>query len=111
MSDDEFDVHSARLAAQALQVVLQSRQHKKIYLGQEYRIPGQLHEALKLPSIIQKLNSKSERCRYKGLEAFNALWLTLSKSTRKSTLEKIGWYDPKKLDWEDPRSNRKPDWT
>ena len=43
-----------------------------------------------------------------GLEDFQELWPTLSPQTRERVLEAIGWYDPKELDWDDKRSNRRP---
>lgn len=99
---------SALAAAVALRTVLAQRTHRKKYMGQELVVPGQLGDALRLPRIINQLQSKQERRRIEGLDQFQTLWLTLSDGTRHQVLEAIGWYDPHDLDWEDKRSNRRP---
>lgn len=71
-------------------------------------MPGQLGEALHLPRIIRLLQGKQLRQRERGLEEFHELWPTLSPTTREKVLDRIGWYDPKSLNWEDKRSNRRP---
>ena len=71
-------------------------------------MPGQLGEALQLPRITNRLQSKQQRLRDQGLDDFQELWPTLSLATREKVLSAIGWYDPKDLNWEDKRSNRKP---
>ena len=108
MSIEEFDQESALAAAVALQEVLQQRTHRRKYLGQVYTVPGKLGEALQLPRILGKLHSRSNTRRDSGVEDFSELWVTLSKSTRDKVLQAIDWYDPKELDWEDKRSNRRP---
>jgi len=105
---DEFDEETALAAALALQDVLARRTHRRKYLGQVYVVPGKLGEALKLPSIISKLQSKVVRRRATGLDDFVVLWDTLSEPTRTTVLEAINWYDPKALSWDDKRSNRRP---
>ncbi len=108
MQSNEFDIDKALQAAATLQQVLAARTHKKKIWGQEIIVPGQLGEALKLPTIISRLSSKVSKRRDRGLEQFRDLWDTLSYSTRKDVLTHIGWYDPNDLDWEDKRSNRRP---
>lgn len=108
MRSEDFDTASALAAATALQEVLARRTHRKKYLGQELVVPGQLGSALQLPRIVNQLQSKQERRRLEGLEAFQTLWLTLSDPTRHQVQEAIGWYDPHDLDWDDKRSNRRP---
>lgn len=104
----EFDEETALAAAQALQGVLEQRTHRRKYLGQVYTVPGKLGEALNLPTIIARLNSKVARRREQGLEGFEELWVTLSRATREKVLQDIDWYDPKQLNWDDKRSNRRP---
>ena len=108
LDSEEFNLESARCAAEALEQVLAARTHRKKYLGKIYTVPGRLGEALKLPTIIAKLNSRVTSRQESGLEDFQFLWDTLSAPTRESVLEQIGWYEPTRLDWEDKRSNRKP---
>lgn len=107
MDSNDFNVASALIAAQALQRVLARRTHRKKYMGQVLLLPGQLGEALRLPSMITRLQSRQAPQRQSGLEAFVALWQTLSEPTRQHTREEAGWYDPASLDWEDKRSNRR----
>ena len=108
METDEFDEETALAAALALQEVLAQRTHRRKYLGQIYLVPGKLGDALKLPAIISRLQSKVVRRRHQGHEDFCLLWATLSVTTRESVLQAIDWYDPKALDWDDKRSNRRP---
>lgn len=108
IDDDEFDEETALAAALALQEVLAKRTHRRKYLGQVYVVPGKLGEALKLPSIISRLQSKVVRRRAQGREEFCMLWDTLSVPTREAVLQAIDWYDPKSLNWDDKRSNRRP---
>lgn len=105
---ENFTVETALQAAAELQKVLAARTHRRKVMGQEIEVPGQLGEALQLPRIMRRLGSKQQRQRDQGLEAFQALWPTLSEPTRTQVLENIGWYNPKQLDWEDKRSNRRP---
>ena len=105
---ENFTVETALQAAAALQKVLAARTHRRKVMGQEIEVPGQLGEALQLPRIIRRLGSKQKRQRELGLEIFQELWPTLSRQTREQVLNRIGWYNPKQLDWEDKRSNRRP---
>ena len=105
---ENFTVETALQAAAELQKILAARTHRRKVMGQEVEVPGQLGEALKLPAITRRLRSKQQRQRDLGLEAFEELWPTLSESTREKVLNGIGWYDPKELDWDDKRSNRRP---
>lgn len=105
---ETFTVETALEAATELRRVLAARTHRRKVLGQEVIVPGQLGEALQLPRIINRLQSKQQRQREAGLEDFQDLWPTLSLQTRERVLTAIGWYDPEKLDWDDKRSNRRP---
>ena len=105
---ETFTVETALDAATELRKVLADRTHRRKVMGQEVVVPGQLGEALQLPRIINRLQSKQQKQRDLGLEDFQELWPTLSPQTRERVLEAIGWYDPKELDWDDKRSNRRP---
>jgi len=109
MKSEDFNVDSALDAARALQSVLASRVHRKKVWGQEVIIPGQLGEALRLPHIIRQLSGKIAKRRQQGLMHFQELWETLSYPTKKEVLQHIGWYDPKELEWDDKRSNKRPE--
>lgn len=109
MASEEFTPETALEAATALHRVLAARTHRRKVMGQDVLVPGQLGEALHLPQIIRRLQAKQARQRDRGLEDFHELWPTLSVPTRDKVLNNIGWYDPKTLDWEDKRSNRRPD--
>ena len=108
LDSDQFNGETALNAALALQEVLARRTHRRKYLGQVYVVPGKLGEALKLPTIIAKLQSKVVARRDAGLEDFQELWETLSLPTREAVLKEIDWYDPRELSWDDKRSNRRP---
>ncbi|MCK0165563.1 hypothetical protein [Marinobacter sp. S6332] len=108
MELETFNTETALEAAAELRRVLAARTHRKKVLGQEVLVPGQLGEALQLPRIISRLQSKQQRMRDQGLDDFQELWPTLSAATREKVLNAIGWYDPKDLSWEDKRSNRRP---
>ncbi|WP_303291478.1 hypothetical protein [Marinobacter sp. SS5-14b] len=108
LPSENFSIETALEAAIELRKVLAARTHRRKVMGQEVIVPGQLGEALHLPRIISRLTSKQQRHREKGLEDFQELWPTLSNYTREKVLNAIGWYDPKQLDWEDKRSNRRP---
>ena len=105
---ETFTTETALDAAAELQRVLAARTHRRKVMGQEVLVPGQLGEALQLPRIINRLQSKQQKQREQGLDDFQELWPTLSPHTRQKVLDAIGWYDPKELDWEDKRSNRRP---
>ncbi|MDX1755792.1 MAG: hypothetical protein R3175_07020 [Marinobacter sp.] len=108
METADFSTETALEAAISLSEVLSARRHRRKVLGQEVLVPGQLGEALHLPRIIRRLQSKQQRLREQGLEEFQSLWPTLSDPTRDKVLDTLGWYDPKELDWDDKRSNRRP---
>ncbi|PVY78851.1 hypothetical protein C8D92_10154 [Tamilnaduibacter salinus] len=108
MDSVEFSETNAIEAARALSDILARRTHRRKVMGQEVVVPGQLGEALRLPEIINRLQSPRAQRREAGLDAFEGLWATLSHNTRNQVLEAIGWYDPRLLDWDDPRSNRRP---
>lgn len=105
---ETFTTETALDAATELQRVLAGRTHRRKVMGQEVLVPGQLGEALQLPRIINRLQSKQLKQREQGLDDFQELWPTLSPRTRQKVLDAIGWYDPKELDWDDKRSNRRP---
>ena len=105
---ETFTIETALDAATELCKVLAARTHRRKVMGQEVMVPGQLGEALQLPRIINRLQSKQMKQRELGLEDFQELWPTLSPQTRERVLGAIGWYDPKELDWDDKRSNRRP---
>ncbi|WP_152206073.1 hypothetical protein [Marinobacter changyiensis] len=108
MDIQTFTIETALETALSLKKILASRTHRKKILGQEVIVPGQLGEALQLPRIIARLQSRHQRQRDQGLEDFTALWQTLSSTTRANVFRALGWYDPQDLDWEDKRSNRRP---
>ncbi|MBU2875988.1 hypothetical protein [Marinobacter salexigens] len=108
MELETFNTDTALEAAAELRRVLAARTHRKKVMGQEVLVPGQLGEALQLPRIINRLQSKQQKMRDQGLDDFQELWPTLSVATREKVLNAIGWYDPKDLSWEDKRSNRRP---
>jgi hypothetical protein len=105
---ETFTIETALDVATELRKVLAARTHRRKVMGQEVMVPGQLGEALQLPRIINRLQSKQMKQRELGLEDFQELWPTLSPQTRERVLGAIGWYDPKELDWDDKRSNRRP---
>ncbi|WP_442915263.1 hypothetical protein [Marinobacter sp. SS21] len=108
MDTADFSIETALEAALALSKVLSARRHRRKVMGHEVLVPGQLGEALHLPQIIRRLQSKQQRVREQGLEAFLCLWPTLSNPTRDKVLTTLDWYNPKDLDWDDKRSNRRP---
>jgi len=105
---ENFTEETALDAAKELRRVLASRTHRRKFLGQEVLVPGQLGEALHVPRIIHRLQSKQKKQRDLGLNELQELWPTLSVTTREKVLNAIGWYDPSELHWEDKRSNRRP---
>ena len=108
LNTDSFDTETVLEAAIALDRILASRMHRRKVMGQEVLIPGQLGQALRLPLLLRRLQSRQLRQREKGLEDFLALWETLSGPTQRKVLDALGWYDPESLSWEDKRSNRRP---
>lgn len=109
MTGDDFNEETALQAAEALADVLARRTHRRKVMGHEVVVPGQLGEALRLPHLIGRLGSRQKRQRERAVEAFEALWETLSSRTRDQVRADLGWYDPRDLSWEDKRSNRRPD--
>ncbi|MAZ05451.1 hypothetical protein [Marinobacter sp. SS8-8] len=108
LEPETFTTETALEAARQLRKVLATRTHRRKVMGQDVMVPGQLGEALQLPRIINRLQSRQQKQRELGLEGFQELWPTLSPQTRERVLDAIGWYNPKELDWQDKRSNRKP---
>ncbi len=108
MDSENFDLESARDAADALEQVFAARTHRRKYLGEVVIVPGRLGEAVKLPAIKTKLNSRVAKRQESGLDDFKFLWDTLSAVTQDAVLKIMGWYEPADLDWDDKRSNRKP---
>ncbi|PSF10526.1 hypothetical protein C7H09_06160 [Marinobacter fuscus] len=105
---DNFTEETALEAAIELQKVLAARTHRRKVLGQEVMVPGQLGDALQLPKTIHQLQGKQQRQRERGLDNFRELWPTLSPRTQQRVLDSLGWYNPKELEWDDKRSNRRP---
>ena len=105
----DFEESTALLAALALAKILVNRTRVKVVHGEEFVVPGTLGDALHLPEISHRLESRSAKSRGRGLDEFCELWDTLSRPTRSEVLDAIGWYEPNALDWEDKRSNFKPD--
>lgn len=108
LHQEDFDEDTALMAAQALQSVLSRRTHRKKVLGEERIVPGQLGDALGLPALCKQLASRRPGTRERAVERFEAIWASLSEGSRRQVRKKLGWYDPRELDWEDPRSNRRP---
>lgn len=108
MQVDTFTEDTALDAVVELQRVLAARTHRRMVLGREVTVPGQLGAALNLPRTVNRLKSRQARLREQGLEDFQQLWVTLSIQTREKVLLGIGWYKPQELSWEDKRSNRHP---
>ena len=108
VTDESFNTDTALEAAIALSDVLARRMHRKTVMGQECLVPGQLGEALGLPRIIHQLQSRNQKRRELGLARFEEIWHSISERSRRKARDELGWWDPKELDWEDPRSNRRP---
>ena len=104
---DQLDDAGLLNLANALLFVLDARTHKHNHLGQEIIVKGSLSKALKLPDIISQLASTTKK-RESARDRFVDIWYTLSSLTCDRAMEKAGIYQPKDLDWDDPRSNRHP---
>ena len=63
---ETFTVETALDAATELRKVLAARTHRRKVMGQEVVVPGQLGEALQLPRIINRLQSKQQKQRSNG---------------------------------------------
>jgi hypothetical protein len=74
MRSEDFDEETALAAAKALSAVLAGRTHQRKILGHIITIPGQLGSALKVPTLISRLQSKVFNRRKSGLEDFQQLW-------------------------------------
>jgi len=107
-SRDPFNRQNALAAALVLEEVLADRKHVKRVHGIEFETPGTLGNAIGVPRIVSMLRHRSAARQDEGLAALRTLWATLSERTRGKVLESLGWYDPRELDWDDPRSNRYP---
>src|SRR5690606_403927 len=108
LPSENFSIETALEAATELRKVLAARSLRRKVMGQGVLVQGQLGEALHLPRISSRQNSRQQRHRDQGLEDLQELRPTLSTLTRQRLLNAIGWYDPEQLDWEDKRSNRRP---
>ncbi|MFL1404106.1 hypothetical protein ACJO2E_02015 [Marinobacter sp. M1N3S26] len=108
MSGNGFNEETALQAAETLAGVLARRTHRRKVMGQEVLVPGQLGDALRLPQLINRLQSRQQRQRDRAVEEFETLWDTLSNLTRHQVCRELDWYDPRELSWEDKRSNRRP---
>ncbi len=108
---EDFTAKTALTAARALAGTLARRTHIRVIYGEEQRVSGSLGQAVNLPGITYRLESRSTKQRERGLAEFRALWDTLSAPTCNSVLDQMGWYDPNELQWEDQRSNRRPDFS
>lgn len=103
-----LDLDALRKLADAITEVLDSRLHRRVHMGEEILVKGSLSRALHLPELRKKLYSHQTSRQQVGKDELIQLWQTLSDNTRQSVLERLHWYEPEKLDWDDPRSNRKP---
>lgn len=108
MDIEHLQIESLRQLIASLIEVLDSRVHKKVHLGEEVLVKGSLSRALHLPETSRKLNSPRMDKQLQGKDELIMVWETLSMPTRQAVFEQLGWYDPSELDWDDPRSNRKP---
>lgn len=94
--------------ATTLETVLNRRTHRRIIMGEDVIVSGSLSKALKLPQLILQLQSPQTRKKQQASEQLQTIWQTLSESTQLAVQQELNWYDPKALDWDDPRSNRNP---
>ena len=108
MNLNELDISAIRQFAQVLEDVLSERTHKRVHLGEEIVVKGSLAKALKLPKLLKDLSSNKANIQEAAKDQFITLWTTLSQSTKDAVIRRVDWYDPQELDWDDPRSNRKP---
>lgn len=104
---ESLDDQTALCLTQALESVLDARTHKHNHLGQEIVVKGSLSKALNLPEIIKHLSS-SQNKRLQAKDRLDEVWSSLSSNTCQRALEVAGLYQPQGLDWDDPRSNRYP---
>ncbi|HEY9033850.1 MAG TPA: hypothetical protein VIN71_07935 [Pseudomonadales bacterium] len=105
---EQLDMTALAELAVAITAVLDSRTHRRKYLGEEILVKGSLSKALHLPDIQRRLQSSREEKRQQGRDELARLWQSLSPATRDAVITQLGWYDPHQLDWDDPRSNRRP---
>lgn len=108
MDISSLDIESLRELAGAIHAVLDSRLHRRVHLGEEILVKGSLSRALHLPEIRKRLNAVNEARQQQAVNELTRLWQTLSETTRQTVIERLEWYEPDQLDWDDPRSNRKP---
>lgn len=105
---DALDIEALRELLVAVIAVLDSRMHKRKHLGEEILVKGSLSQALHLPDLQKRLNAVNEEKQNRAREDLASVWQSLSTATRQAVIEQLGWYDPHELDWDDPRSNRRP---
>ena len=108
MDIHSLNIETARVLLNALEYVLDSRTHKRDHLGEEIIVKGSLSKALKVPELKRTLSRSNETTQKQGIDQLSTLWLTLSDTTQQAALDKAELYDPKKLNWDDLRSNRRP---
>lgn len=105
---EQFDIETLRDFTAMLIRVLDSRLHRRVHLGEEIWVKGSLSQALHLPEILKQLHSKQLKRQQAAIQQLASVWYSLSLRTRLKVAERMHWYDPKTLQWDDPRSNRMP---
>lgn len=104
----DFSLEAQIELLDGIEQVLDNRMHKRKVMGEDVLVKGSLSKALRIPEIRRKLASRNSTRQHKGTLALAELWATLSPVTQQSVLALISWYDPSTLEWDDPRSNRRP---
>jgi len=105
---EALDIETLRELTAMLIMVLDSRVHRRVHLGEEIWVKGSLSQALHLPDIQLQLDSNHQARQEKAKQRLFHIWHSLSQHTREKTAKHINWYDPKTLRWDDPCSNRLP---
>lgn len=108
MDISTLDIESVRKLTDTLIKVLDSRLHRRVHMGETIWVKGSLSQALKLPDIRRRLHMQSEARQQQAKNSLNHVWHSLSDTTRDNVLKELEWYAPEHLDWDDPRSNRRP---
>jgi hypothetical protein len=88
--------------------VLDSRTHKRVYLGDEITVKGSLSKALKLPEIIRALQSPHLSARPVHKMPWQNYGQPCRPLHRNTRWKNLTGTNPKSLSWDDPRSNRRP---